>query len=133
MKHSGTPNITTALSSIAGSGIHPDFGEPFKSMFAAHYPNGSDEEITVAAYICSLFLSSILKGFPTDKLHVFVHYAKDECSRFTFDCKMYDTLVGSIDGNSLKMVPLMDNCGNTAHCECRKEEIMEAFDFYTNR
>ncbi|MBO5787252.1 MAG: hypothetical protein J6R07_01080, partial [Bacteroidaceae bacterium] len=34
---------------------------------------------------------------------------------------------------NVSMVPLMDNCGNTAHCECRKEDIMEAFDFYTNR
>ncbi len=126
-------NITDALAAIAGNVIHPRFGEPFRSAFAAQYPKGSDEEITAAAYICSLFLSAILEGFSTERLHTFVHYAKDNCSRFTFDCKMYSTLLSAISEESLEQVPLMDRSGGTVFTRCSRDSIMEAFDFYTNR
>ncbi|MBQ2808626.1 MAG: hypothetical protein IJF06_05935 [Bacteroidaceae bacterium] len=133
MNTASTEKTVAILSAITGSSIPVDFGEPFRRTFLKHYPNGSNEEIAVAAYTCSLFLSAILKGFSTDRLHTFVHNTGEECSRFTFDCRMYDTLLGSIDEHSLQEVSLIDDRGEACTCKCSRNDILEAFDFYTNR
>lgn len=126
-------NLTQIFRSIAGKEPHPMFGEPFMSAFKATYTSGSEEEITAAAYVCSLFLSAISEGFPTERLHTFVNYVKEKCSRFTFDCKMYDTILDKIGNDSLRQVALIDNTLCTVFKECSREEMKEAFDFYTNR
>ena len=126
-------NLRETLSAISGREPHPSFGEPFMHAFAALHTTGNSEEITVAAYICSLFLSAIFEGFPTGKLHIFVNHTRENCSRFTFDCRMYDTILDRVDKESLKRVPLMDIDGNTVFRQCSKDDIKEAFDFYTNR
>lgn len=126
-------NLTQIFRSIAGNEPHPMFGEPFMSAFKATYTSGSEEEITAAAYVCSLFLSAISEGFPTERLHTFVNYVKEKCSRFTFDCKMYDTILDKIGNDSLRQVALIGNTSCTVFKECSREEMKEAFDFYTNR
>ena len=126
-------NLAHIFPSIAGNEPHPMFGEPFMSAFKATYTSGSEEEITTAAYVCSLFLSAISEGFPTERLHTFVNYVKEKCSRFTFDCKMYDTILDKIGNDSLRQVALIDNTSCTVFKGCSREEMKEAFDFYTNR
>ena len=126
-------NLTQIFRSIAGNEPHPMFGEPFMSAFKATYTSGSEEEITAAAYVCSLFLSAISEEFPTERLHTFVNYVKEKCSRFTFDCKMYDTILDKIDNDSLRQVALIDSNAHTVFRECSRNDIKEAFDFYTNR
>lgn len=133
MKKEKTDNISQALKTIAGTEIHSMFGEPFTSAFKATYSTGSNEEITVAAYTCSLFLSTILEGFPSDRLHTFIRYTKECYNRFSFDCRMYDPLIECAGENSLKRVALINSEGSTIFRECSREEIKEAFDFYTNR
>lgn len=126
-------NLALVFRSIAGNEPHPMFGEPFMSAFKATYTSGSEEEITAAAYICSLFLSAISEGFPTEKLHTFVNYVKEKCSRFTFDCKMYDAILDKMGNDSLRHVALIDSNAHTVFRECSRDEMKEAFDFYTNR
>lgn len=126
-------NLAHIFRSIAGNEPHPMFGEPFMSAFKATYTSGSEEEITAAAYVCSLFLSAISEEFPTERLHTFVNYVKEKCSRFTFDCKMYDTILDKIDNDSLRQVALIDSNAHTVFRECSRNDIKEAFDFYTNR
>ena len=121
------------LARLATAGLKEDFGEPFLSAFRAVHPQGSEEELKTAAYTCTLFLSAILEGFPTDKLNIFVRHTRDNCSRFTFDCKRYDIIFGFISPCSLTRVTLLDKDGNTRTRECYKQDIYEAFDFYTNR
>lgn len=133
MKERDSLNLAETLAAIAKAHPHPLFGEPFSSAFAATYPGGRSEETIVAAYICSLFLSTILEGFPTEKLHTFVNYTKEHCHRFTFDCRMYDSILYNMNEESLQQVALIDKNGNTTFRACSKEEIKEAFDFYTNR
>lgn len=133
MKEKNNLNLTETLAAIAKTEPHPLFGEPFSSAFAATYPGGRSEETMVAAYICSLFLSTILEGFPTEKLHTFVNYTKENCHRFTFDCKMYDSILDKMNEKSLQQVALIGKNGSTIFRACSKEEIKEAFDFYTNR
>lgn len=126
-------NLAHIFRSIAGYEPHPMFGEPFMSAFKATYTSGSEEEITAAAYVCSLFLSAISEGFPTERLHTFVNYVKEKCSRFTFDCKMYDTILDKMENDSLRQVALIDSNAHTVFRECSRNDIKEAFDFYTNR
>ena len=121
------------LARLATAGLKEDFGEPFLSAFRAVHPHGSEEELKTAAYTCTLFLSAILEGFPTDKLNIFVRHTRDNCSRFTFDCKRYDMIFRSMPPSSLTQVTLLDKDGNTRTRECSKQDIYEAFDFYTNR
>ena len=121
------------LARLATAGLKEDFGEPFLSAFRAVHPQGSEEELKTAAYTCVLFLSTILEGFPTDKLNIFVRHTRDHCSRFTFDCKRYDIIFGFMSPCSLTRVTLLDKNGNICTRECSKQDIFEAFDFYTNR
>ena len=133
MKETEKQNPAEILAAISGAQVHPQFGEPFRSAFAAAYESGSDEEITVAAYTCSLFLSAILEGFPTVKLHTFANHTREHCSRFTFDCSRYGPILEKMDKDSLKQVILFDSNGRSVSRECSSDEIKEAFDFYTNR
>lgn len=126
-------NLAHIFRSIAGNEPHPMFGEPFMSAFKATYTSGSEEEITAAAYICSLFLSAISEGFPTERLHTFVKYVKERCECFTFDCKMYDAILDKMENDSLRHVALIDSNAHTVFRECSRNDIKEAFDFYTNR
>lgn len=108
------------------------FGEPFISAFLAFY-NGEKNEVLVASYTCSLFLSAILLGFPTTKLHTFVHNVQENYTRFSFNCKMYDTIFAHMNEKTLSAMTLLDVNSQVAICECRKEDVFEALDFYTNR
>ena len=133
MENSTVTEPDRALARLVAGAIHGTFGEPFMSAFKTVHPKGSEEEIRTAAYTCTLFLSAILEGFPTDKLNIFVRHTRDNCSRFTFDCKRYDMIFGSMPPSSLTQVTLLDKDGNTRTRECCKQDIYEAFDFYTNR
>lgn len=126
-------NIPETLATIIANEVHNCFGEPFLSAFKSINKDGDEEELLSAAFICSLFLSVIMEDFPTGKLNIFVRYTRDNCSRFIFDCKMYDTIFRSIQAEELKHVALIDKTGTTCFRECNKQDIFEALDFYTNR
>lgn len=111
--------------------IDDNFGEPFIKAFSKFMPN-EEEKVLAAAYTCSLFLSAILCGFPTAKLHMFVHYTREHLQRFSFNCKMYEEIFSHMDESILERVPLLDKNGGETTRACSKQDIFEAFDFYTN-
>lgn len=123
--------IKEIFAQITGSRATGGFGEPFISMFSTFAT--TKEAILPAAYICTLFLSAIFKEFPTEKLHTFTRYARDNYSLPGFDCKMYERLYASQREVVYENVMLMDNDGHTLPRNCSKQDIFEAFDFYTNR
>ena len=125
-------DIENAFERILGIAPPEGFGEPFATVFSTLY-KGDKEEIVTAAYICSLFLSAILEDYPTTKLHTFVHYVQENCRRFTFNCNMYESIFSKMSIEDLKTVCLLSDGNHTYLRECRKEDIFEAFDFYTNR
>lgn len=127
-----TQSIDIAFGQILGAVPPEGFGEPFATAFSALY-NGDNEEIVTAAYICSLFLSAIMEGYPTSKLHTFVHHAQENYKRFTFNCNMYESIFKEMSQEKLKSVCLLSCDNRTIIRECKKEEIFEALDFYTNR
>lgn len=126
------PDIAEAFEKITGTVPPIDFGEPFKTAFSKLY-NGEKDEIAAAAYTCTLFLSAILEKYPTERLHTFVHYIQENYNRFDFNCNMYDTIFKNMDSERLKSVCLLKSNNDTTLRECKKEDIFEAFDFYTNR
>lgn len=107
------------------------FGEPFIKAFGKFETQGY-EEILIASYTCSLFLSVIFNKFPTEKLHTFVHFTKEHYHRFSFNCNMYESLFSNIDEEDLRTVALIDKEGKNSYRKCSKQDIFEAFDFYTN-
>ncbi len=132
MENSRGPKVKDILEGICKKRPCPNFGEPFTTAFKILY-SGEEEEISAAAYICSLYLSAVKVKFPTEKLHIFVHRVQEEFKRFYFDCKMYDKITGLIDNAMLKQVSLFDSNCNIINTECSYNDIKEALDFYTNR
>lgn len=124
-------DIKEVLARITGNRATDEFGEPFIAMFSAF--GVAKENILPAAYICTLFLSAIFNGFPTEKLHTFTRYVRDNCSLSSFDCKMYEKLYASQGSKVYESVLLIDKSGRTLPRNCSKQDIFEAFDFYTNR
>ena len=125
-------SIARTFEQITGRIPPKGFGEPFITAFSALY-KGDRDEITVAAYTCSLFLSAILTGFPTTKLHTFVHNVQENHRHFSFNCKMYDTIFAQMKPELLSATVMLNSDSNTVRHECEKKDIFEALDFYTNR
>ena len=125
-------NIAKKLEELIGKEIHPDFGQPFIKIFEQTY-SGKHEEVLAAAYCCSLFLSCLLAKMPTEILHTFTYYTKERYHRFSFNCKMYETLFAKTGSNDLKSIYLINEKREGFTRSCSKQDIFEAFDFYTNQ
>lgn len=129
---SNKPGIIESFTRIVGI-VPPDsFGKPFIAAFSKLY-KGDKEEVVAASYTCSLFLSAILEGFPTAQLHTFVHHIQEYHTRFSFNCDMYERIYNEMNAEELQRVCLIGGNNTPTERECCKEEIFEAFDFYTNR
>ena len=125
-------HIDRAFERIVGTPPPLGFGEPFATAFKAFH-NDNFEEIAAAAYTCSLFLSAILENYPTATLHTFVHYIQENHRRFSFNCNMYETIFSRMKPESLQNTCLLSVNNRPVLRECSREDIFEAFDFYTNR
>ncbi len=132
-QQTNSKNIKELLQAIAGHSLPNNFGTPFTTTFPQFHNAESEEQLQAAGYICSLFLSCILTGFPSEKLNIFTHQAQEHCTRFTFNCNMYETIYNQMEKAELESVPLLDSQGHCTPRRCSKEDIFEAFDFYTNR
>lgn len=132
-QQANSKNIKELLQAIVGHSLPNNFGTPFTTTFPQFHNAESEEQLQAAGYICSLFLSCILTGFPSEKLNIFTHQAQEHCTRFTFNCNMYETIYNQMEKAELESVPLLDSQGHCTPRRCSKEDIFEAFDFYTNR
>ena len=124
--------IENAFGQILGIAPPEGFGEPFATAYSSLY-HGDKEEIMAAAYTCSLFLSALLEEYPTARLHTFVHHVQESHVRFSFSCDMYESIFKEMDKEALHAVCLLGSDNTPTVHECSKEDIFEAFDFYTNR
>lgn len=85
--------------------------------------------------ICELYLSSILRGFPTDKMRQTVRFIHDNYSSPSFTCNDYDELYALMqhdkkNSNGNINFALLENIGTPAlDCHATKEDIFEALDF----
>lgn len=125
-------NIAKKLKTIIGNEVPDGFGQPFLKIFGLSY-DGSPEEIETAAYTCSLFLSCLIAKMPTGTLHKFIYSTKERYSRFSFNCNMYETLFSITASQDLENIPLLDSRKEVMTRTLTKQDIFEAFDFYTNQ
>lgn len=117
---------------VCTADIHAGFGEPFLTAFASFNGN-ADKRIIAAAYTCSLFLSCIINGLPTERLRIFTNTAREEYGRFIFNCKAYEEIYSHIERTDSDETPLLNKEGNCEFRSLSKNEIFEALDFYTNQ
>lgn len=120
------------LNRVIGDVAHKEFGQPFIAMYEAEFPDMPKEGIIAAAYCCTLFLSVIISKYPSSRLHTFVHNADNEWKRISFNCNRYEKLYSNIVNDNARSICLIDSNGLFAFHNYSKEDIMEAFDFYTN-
>lgn len=120
------------LETTIGEAVASGFGQPFIRTFSLHFTNRHEDEILAASYTCSLFLSTILNRYPSYKLHTYVHTVDSQYSRILFNCKSYDKLLSIIGTDDILHILLLDKDGKAITCQCSKQDISEAFDFYTN-
>lgn len=119
------------LSSITKQPVRERFGSTISQALALTFGNkASDADYTSAGYICTLFLSSILTGFPTMQLHTFVRNSRDNSPQFTFDCKSYDKILSNIEESRLLLI---NSEFEYIEKEIEKQDIAEALDFFTNQ
>lgn len=124
--------ITDTLCRIVGlTELDSKFGEPFIKAFGKITQQNHDV-VLVASYTCSLFLSVIFNKIKTEQLHTFVHFTKEHYSCFSFNCNMYENIFSHINDDDLKSVALLNKEKRFIHRQCSKQDIFEAFDFYTN-
>lgn len=119
------------LSRVTAQAINEEFGKSIaQAMQTTFGDKASYVDYAAAGIICSLFLSSILEGFPTSKLHTFVRNYHEENSLFSFDCKSYDRIAANITSYHILM---LDSKLCYIYREIEKQELLESFDFFTNR
>lgn len=139
------PNVAKTVLQIQKTGMHEsrellyiivkkkideEFGVPFIEAFEDVFGEAYDKEQYIATGICcSLFLSSIIKGFPTEKLHTYVRCVRETYPFIVFNCNKYDELYNRMKGRTLS---LMDKDFTFHGTETGKSDILEAFDFVTN-
>ena len=124
--------VDSVFQQITGIAAPEGFGRPFERAFSMFH-SGNRQETKAAAYICSLFLSAILEGYPTARLHTFVHHIEESIQRFSFNCNMYESIFKEMDSKELTAMSLIQADNRPTTRKCSKEDIFEAFDFYTNR
>ena len=76
---------------------------------------------------------ALFEELGTAGLHTFVHHVQEICTRFSFNCNMYETIFKEMDEERLHSVCLIRKDDTPTTRKCSKEDIFEAFDFYTNR
>lgn len=118
------------LTLITGHDVLPEFAKPLSQAFETIFAERASQESYASAGITGvLFLSAVLKGFPTAKLHTFVRNVREEVPFFSFDCKSYDKLYSIVgEGEML----LLDSTMNYQKTFVTKNDLFEAFDFITN-
>lgn len=119
------------LNKITHTDVPEDFGMVFKTAFDIEFPTAEEKARETAALLCTLYLSAIKCGFPAEKLRTFNNEIRNRTALFTFDCSRYNKLQASIEKNiGLK---LYDKSSKTVTRELTHEDIIDAFDFFTNQ
>lgn len=108
-------------------------GTPLKDAFIEYFGASSINESNAIAIICMLYLSHRLKGFPIDKLRLAVYNIQEICPLPKFNCNHYTDIMAAIPKAALRNVPLYNSECEIEYVALAEKDILEAFDFYTNR
>lgn len=118
------------LTLITKKEINNEFGRVFAEAFAHFFRETQNvDRIFATGICCSLFLSHIKLGFPSDKLRTYIYNVRDEHPFIEFDCKSYEPLYSRMKERDIL---LLNNNIEYKKTTTSKEEIFETFDFITN-
>lgn len=118
---------------ITNSAPPQTFGTPLNIVFPKHFATNSEEENYATAVICLLYISYRKGGFPSDKLRSCICNIDENISKIYFNCNHYDKIIESIPKEMLQDVPIYNSECNIEYATLAEKDILEAFDFYTNR
>ena len=111
------------------------FGHAFESWALAHQTPLSHGHAVAHGMVCELYLSHVLKGFPSDKLRQTVGFIKQHFPAPIFTCNHYAELLQWMShdkknvGSTLHFT-LLEDIGNVAlDCTATEQDITEALDF----
>lgn len=110
--------------------IPEEFGAPFFAVFKTFFPEHNG--VQTASLACTLFLSALHCGFPTDKLHIFTREAYSIYPGLLFDCKFYDRLIEAMHIDSDTRLLLLNEKNAFVLHRITPSDITDAFDFITN-
>lgn len=111
------------------------FGHAFESMSMKHKRPILHGYAVAYGLICELYLSTIKKGFPIDKMRQTVRYIIENFGHFAFSCNDYDELLELMhhdkknDGQTINFTLLCDIGKICINQTATTDEIKEAFDF----
>lgn len=125
--------IHNILHLVTGSTPPESFGAPLETSFKEFFSAYTAEECKAAAAICMLYISYRKSGFPSDKLRSCICNIDENISKIYFNCNHYDKIMEYIPQEMLHYVPLYNSECSIEHATLTKEDILNAFDFYTNR
>ena len=132
--HTGMDSITGNLLRIITEGNHkPNCIELFKDALKKELTQCDDKAIYAVAAICTLYISHFRAAFPMQKLRTFNTNIRQEITLPLFDCRLYNTILSSVPEESLESVELFDAKNNIKSVPLKKQDIIEALDFYTNQ
>lgn len=84
---------------------------------------------------CELYLSSVLQGFPVEKMRQTVKFIRENYGNFSFNCEHYELLYAfmlhdkkNVSGR-INLTLLADVGDIRIDCHAAKEDFFEAFDF----
>lgn len=118
------------------------FGHAFETFSLHNTANGSSTEAPLlhgyaVAYgmICSLYMSSVKLGFPTDKMRQTVSFIRENYGSMSYQCKDYDAIIKLMHhdkknyAGDIRMVLLEDFGKPEPDCVVTEDEIKETLDF----
>lgn len=112
------------------------FGHAFESLSISKGQPILHGYAVAYGLVCELYLSCILTGFPTQKMHQTVRFINENYGKMNINCNEYDTLLALMAhdkknvGNEINFTLLEDIGKLKINQTATKEQIFEAFDFY---
>lgn len=108
------------------------FGDRLQQAFSRIFAC-KEEEAEAAAVICLLYISHRKAEFPLEKLSSCIYNIEENIQRIYFDCNKYERITALIPEEDYRETVLLNRHSQTVTYEITKDDLIEAFDFYTNR
>lgn len=120
------------LQTVVGAFPESPFANRLQKAFS-HIFACKKEEAEAAAIICVLYISHLKTEFPSDKLSNCIYNIEDCIKRIYFDCNKYETITAQIADDDYRKAALLNQDSRIIVYEIKKEDLIDALDFYTNR
>ncbi|MBR2638323.1 MAG: hypothetical protein IKD40_05735 [Bacteroidaceae bacterium] len=121
------------LNKVIGENKRANIIDIFYIALKEQFPEQHHEAIYAVSTICSLYISHFRCGFPVMKMRTFNTNIRQEVELPIFDCKIYSSILSSIPEERLINIELYNANCTIEERTLKKQDIIEALDFYTNQ